>query len=187
MNIKLCAASVVLALGLSAPAAADFSGYYAIANWTLTDNAFGSVDTSTAPSAITLTSGNSQVAGDTLFTITAPATENISFNWSYVTNDLWGESSSDPFGYVINGVTTLVINELQDSSIPTQSGTAHFTVNAGDVFGFDANTLDGYNGSAVTVASGFTAVPLPGAVWLFSAAIAGLGCFSRSRRSKTDL
>ncbi len=184
MNTKLCAAVAIMAFGFSATAAADFSGYYAVANWTLSDNAGGSVDTSNAPAAITLTSGNNQVPGDTFFTITAPSAETISFDWSYTTNDITGISAFDSFGYVLNGVVTTLINPLQDPTIPSQSGSALFTVNAGDVFGFDANTFDGYNGSSVTVVSGFSAVPLPGAVWLFTAAIAGLGCVSRPSRIK---
>jgi len=169
----------VLALGLSGTASADFNGGYAIANWVLNDNAGGTVDTSNAPASITLTSGNSGAGGDTFFTTTAVAAETISFDWSYVTNDLWGESGTDAFGYVINGAVTTLINPNQDFTIPTQSGTAVFTVNAGDVFGFDANTLDGWGGSSVTVVSNFSAVPVPGAIWLFGSAIAGLGAVSR--------
>jgi hypothetical protein len=184
MNIKLYAVSALLALGLSTPAAADFSGYFAVSNWTVTDNAGGSVDTSSAPLSVTLTSGNSQVAGDTFFTITAPTTENISFNWSYVTNDLYGESGTDAFGYVINGVVTTLIDPNQDFSIPNQSGIASFTVKAGDVFGFDANTFDGWNGSSVTTVSNFSAVPLPGAFWLFASALTGLAGIYRRHAFK---
>ncbi len=186
MNIKHYGAMTVLAFGLSSTASADFSGYYDISNWTVTDNAGGTVDTSTAPASITLYSGQTGVGGDTFFTITAPSAETISFNWSYVTNDFTGISAFDPFGYVINGQVTTLTNDLQyltANPSPDQSGTAVFNVNAGDVFGFDANTFDGYGGGAVTVVSAFSAAPIPGAVWLFGSAITGLSCVSRRNRN----
>ena len=174
--------AAVLALGLSGTASADFSGDFAVGNWVLNDNAGGTVDLSGVPATLTLTSGNSGFQGDTFFTTTAAATETISFNWSYVTNDIWGESGTDAFGYVINGAVTTLIDPNQDFTNPAQSGTAVFTVNAGDVFGFDANTLDGWGGSSVTVVSNFSAVPVPGAFWLFASAIAGLGGMFRRNK-----
>lgn len=182
LNIKHYGAMTVLAFGLSSTASADFSGYYDVANWIITDNAGGTVDTSTAPNSITLTSGQTGVGGDTFFTITAPNAETISFDWSYVSNDYTGISAFDPFAYVINGQVTTLTNDLQylsSNPSPDQSGVAVFNVNAGDVFGFNANTFDGTGGGAVTVVSNFSAVPVPGAIWLFGSAIAGLGCVSR--------
>ncbi|QWF71236.1 hypothetical protein KEF85_01710 [Methylomonas paludis] len=172
MKLKLthCSSVIVLALGLCHPAFADFSNYYNVANWTINDNAGGSVDLSSAPASVTLTSGNAGIPGDTIFSITAEGLEKIAFDWSYTTNDLWGESGTDAFGYVLNGNFTTLIDPNQDSSIPTQSGSIEFIVNPHDVFGFDANTLDGYYGSAVTVVSNFTvtAVPLTETIWMFS-------------------
>jgi hypothetical protein len=190
INMVHCASVAAFALGMSGTASADFIGDNAIANWTVTDNAGGVVDTSAAPASITLTSGNSGIAGDTFFTIAAAAAETISFNWSYVTNDLWGQSGTDAFGYVINGNVTTLIDPNQDFTIPTQSGTATFAVNAGDVFGFNANTFDGLYGSSVTVVSNFTAapvsaVPVPGAAWLFGSALAGIGAVFRRNKPVT--
>ncbi len=188
MNVKMvyCLTAAALALGISGTASADFIGNDVVTNWTVTDNAGGSVDVSNAPTLITLTSGNQGQAGDTFFTNVASAAETISFNWSYVTNDLWGQSGTDAFGYVINGNVTTLTDPNQDTSIPTQSGTATFAVNAGDIFGFNANTFDGFYGSSVTVVSNFNAapaaVPVPGAVWLFGSALAGIGSVVRRNR-----
>ncbi|WP_347987778.1 hypothetical protein [Methylomonas sp. AM2-LC] len=187
MNIKtaLVGSISLLALVLSGSASADFSGNFAASNWVLNDNAGGSVDLSNAPLSITLTSGNSGIQGDTLLTTTASVAETVSFNWSYVTNDLWGQSGTDAFGYIVNGVFTQLIDPNQDPSIPAQSGIASFNVNAGDVFGFDANTFDGLYGSSITVVSNFSAVPLPGAFWLFGSALVGVG--ATVRRNKFQL
>ena len=184
VNIAHCAWAAVMALGISGTASANFIGSNAVANWTVTDNAGGTVDTSAAPASITLTGGNQGLGGDTLFTITASESETISFDWSYVTNDLWGESGTDAFGYVINGVVTTLIDPNQLWSITAQQGSASFRVNAGDVFGFDANTFDGYYGSSVTVVSNFSAVPEPAPFWLLGAGIAGMGAvFRRNKRA----
>ena len=189
-KIAHCAWAAFLVLGISSPASASFTGSYDVANWVFSELAGtgGAVDTSLAPASIKLTSGNSGIAGDSFFTVVASGAETISFNWSYETHDLWGESGADAFGYVINGVVTTLIDPNQDFTIPAQSGSASFTVNAGDVFGFNANTLDGFYGSSVTVVSNFSAVPaavpLPSAIWVFGSAITGICAVSRRRTIK---
>jgi hypothetical protein len=85
---------------------------------------------------------------------------------------------------VLNGVVTTLINPNQDFTLPNQTGITSFTVNAGDVFGFDANTTDGFYGSSVTSVSNFSAVPLPGALWFFTAALAGLAGLCRRQPFK---
>lgn len=177
----------ILAFGVSGTASANFTGIYDVSNWSVLNNAGGAVDLAAAPLSITLTSGNQNIAGDTLFTTVATQAATINFDWSYVTNDLWGESGADAFGYVINGVFSSLTDPNQDVSIPNQSGSASFAVNAGDVFGFDANTFDGYYGSSVTVVSNFNAspaaVPVPAAFWLFGSAVAGFGAFLRRHKA----
>lgn len=187
LNIIRYTSAVLLALGLCNPASANFSGQFDVSHWTTTDNASGSVDVSNAPAYITLTSGNAGIGGDTFFTITANIAETVSFDWSYTTNDLWGESGTDAFGYVLNGTTTTLINPNQDFSNPNQLGTATFSVNAGDIFGFDANTLDGYYGSSVTVISNFSAVPVAAvpelpSLWLMIFGLLGITGAQRQRR-----
>jgi len=186
MTIKTALAGLVtvLALAVSGSASADFIGNYAVANWVVNDNAGGTVDLSNAPLTITLTSGNTGVAGDTLLTTTASLAETIAFDWSYVTNDLWGQSGTDAFGYVVNGVFTQLIDPNQDPSIPAQAGHFSLNVNPGDVFGFDANTFDGLYGSSVTTVSNFTVVPLPGAFWLFGSALAAVGAAMGRKKTK---
>lgn len=199
-SIRYSALALVLTLGISADAYASFSGDYAVSNWTITDNAGGSVDTSGAPDSLTLTSGNGgdpladpPVSGDTSFTITAQTQSLVSFNWSYHTNDIYGFAAFDPFGYVVNGEVTVLPDQNLAPATPTvsdptgtlQSGSATFYVNAGDVFGFDAQTYDGLNGAAVGSVTNFTvtAVPLPAAFWLFSSALVGVVSIARRRKS----
>jgi hypothetical protein len=188
MNAKnaLKLSTAILALAMSASASADFVGAYDTANWTISNPGGGAVDLGAAPGSITLTSGNAGIAGDTLFTIAAVNAATVSFDWSYVTNDLWGESGTDAFGYVLNGVFTSLINPNQDFTVSTQSGSATFSVNAGDVFGFNANTFDGLYGSSVTTVSAFNvaAVPVPGAVWLFGSVMGMFGVALRKRGSR---
>jgi autotransporter-associated beta strand protein len=133
-----------------------FAGYYAPANWTQTITGNGSINTSAAPTSITLLgtdglNGNS----NTDFTITAPYTGPTYFTWSYQTQDRDGPSY-DPFGFLLNGVfTQLSVNTGSNK----QSGTANFFLNIGDVFGFRQNSTDSTLGLAFTTISGIGIVP----------------------------
>jgi len=141
-------------LGLAAnPAQAltQFAGYYAPANWTQSIQGDGSINTGGAPASISLSgaddgSFNSQ---DTDFTIAAPLAGTVSFDWAYSTND---NAPFDPFGYLLNGAFTQLTD---DSGAQNQSGSASFSVLAGDVFGFRQNSFDSRFGRAVTTISNF--------------------------------
>lgn len=109
------AAAMFAAVGVCAVASADFSGAYAPANWTVFDEAGGSVfqDSSTA----ILTSGDVSVVGFTTLTINAAADGDFSFDWDYFSTDT---GTFDEGGYILNGVTTpLAFN--QDSPLPRLS------------------------------------------------------------------
>jgi hypothetical protein len=153
----------------SLPASADFSGYYDPANWTTTATgtppaAGGSVDTTLAPASIVLNGGDNEVEcapnGTCLldYTIQAPATGTLSFDWAYATTDSWGPAW-DLF-VLINGAAA---TQLSDSGgLATQSGSQSVTVNAGDVIGFRIDCTDCTSGPATVTISQFSG-PLPAA------------------------
>jgi hypothetical protein len=100
-------------LGLAAnPAQAItlFAGPYAPANWTQSIGGDGSINTSGAPGSIILNgSDNDSGAQNVDFTITAPATGIVSFDWSYSTQD--EAAKWDPFGYLVNGNFTILTRD----------------------------------------------------------------------------
>jgi len=160
---KLSMATVgaaVVALGAADSAQAfGFTGAYDPSNWTLqNNNTNGYVDTSNAPSSITIIGGNlgGSGPGQTTYTTTVALIGGLlSFNWSYGTADFspfW-----DPFGFVLNGAFT----QLTDNSGPReQSGTFSTTLAQGDIFGFGINTRDNQVGRANATISDFAA-PVP--------------------------
>ena len=131
-----------------------FTGSFAPANFTLTNsNANGLVDTSNAPSSISLTGGDNQsgTAGSTAYTATAPLAGRVGFSYAYVTSDPSGPAA-DPFGYAQNGSFVQLTN---DSGANSQSGTATFAIGAGQLLGFQLNTVDNLRGSATAKVSNF--------------------------------
>ncbi len=184
---------ISLAAGLSAAlpgmARAQFAGDYAPANWTVTDTAGGNVDTSLAPGSITLIDGANEVAGYTSYTVTVPYAAVVTFNWSYLNNDLYQDPLFEPAGYLLDGNLNSLIDELGS---PAQNGTITVSLAAGDVFGFEVSTFDGYYGgyngspgSAFLTLSSF-GVPEP-ASWamlafgLCSLSLCSLGLAARRR------
>ena len=174
--------SIFLALALSGPAHADFSGDYAMAYWSIAMNG-GLVDVSTAPASVRLVSNNvgTKNANQDL-TIVAPQAVTVTFDWQYNTVDPGVGNTAgarwDPFGYLLNGGFI----QLTDDKGPNgQVGSVSFDVLIGDIFGFRASTRDGLAGAATTVVTNFSVsgqlpatVPLPAAVWMMAAALAGL-------------
>jgi len=160
---KLSMATVgaaVVALGaVDSAQAFGFTGAYDPSNWILqNNNTNGYVDTSNAPSSITIIGGNQPGLGfgqTTYLTKVALIGGLLSFNWSYGTADsspFW-----DPFGFVLNGAFT----QLTDNSGPrSQSGTFSTTLAQGDIFGFGINTRDNLLGRANATISDFAA-PVP--------------------------
>lgn len=201
----LYAISAAGLLGLSLPASADFSGYYAIDKWTL-DNSCAVVDDTTTPPTIkcgngTYTSGapasvtviGSDVigfgAGDpfnslTSFTITAGGAGTVSFDWSYETPDPGDDSATppvpgaffDPAGYMLNGTLILLTDTAGAAS---QSGSFDFSVVAGNVFGFYVESIDNLQGAAKFTITNFRAPlpppPPPGLPEPYSIALLALG------------
>jgi hypothetical protein len=142
-------------LGLAAnPAQAltQFAGDYAPANWTQSIQGDGSINTGGAPASISLSGAddNSNTNQNTDFTIAAPLAGTVSFDWAYSNPD--DLPRFDPFGYLLNGAFTQLTNGF---GAQNQSGSASFSVLAGDVFGFRQNSSDSQFGRAVTTISNF--------------------------------
>jgi hypothetical protein len=189
LHLTRITCAVILSVGVAdaAFATSDFTGIYDVSQWTTTDTASGTVNVSGAPTTISLTSGNasvdgSTIAGNTDFTITVPVASQIAFNWSYNTSD--GAPEFDPFGYLVNGVFTTVVSVGDLTPVLQQSGHVTLTVAGGDVFGFRANTFDGFNGAAVTSISNFdaTPVPIPAGIWLFGSAALALAPWAQRKK-----
>jgi hypothetical protein len=160
-------------LGLAAnPAQAltQFAGYYAPANWTQSIQGDGFINTGGAPVSIILSSANDApfppINQNTDFTIAAPLAGTVSFDWAYSTAD---GPFYDSFGYLLNGDFT----QLTDNGGgQVQSGSASFSVLAGDVFGFRQNSFDSCCGRASTTISNFNAPAAPGPLPLLGAGAA---------------
>ena len=171
-------------LGFSMTASANFSGYYAPANWqvgnTLDDS--GIVETTGAPGAITLIGSNSGsgLASRVDFSIMAQAAGTFSFNWAYYSTDIEG-AFWDPAGYFKNGQFQLTDNLGTNS----QSGLVSLSVAAGDVIGFHVTTLDNLGGSASLGISNFSApVPEPTSVAMMALGLLGLVGVASARRRR---
>lgn len=153
----------------------DFTGYYNVANWTLSLGG-GSINLAGAPlSILEISSDVGCCASSNMdFTIAAAANSTIQFNWNYTTSDADGPFY-DPFGWLLNGVFAQLTNDFGSAA---QSGTTSFLVAAGDVFGFRQRSLDSWLGSASTTISSFSvtseSVPEPATLLLMSMSLFGL-------------
>ena len=163
-------------LGLAAnPAQALtlFAGGYAPTNWTQSIGGDGSINTGGAPASITLIGANDGNGfgnpANTDFTIAAPTAGTVSVDWAYSTDD--EKAQYDPFGYLLNGAFIKLTND----GVANQSGSASFSVLAGDVFGFRQNSVDSILGRASTTISLFNgpvAASVPGPLPLLGAGAA---------------
>jgi hypothetical protein len=168
--IALCAA-LWLCLALAQQAKADFIGYYALSNFTLTNSvANGSVMTPDGGQSIVLTGGNNGGGnfGTTNLTIFAASSGLIQFNWSYSSIDpsssgqpnmgcgLGFAGSCDDAGYLLNGTYFQLADDIHQGS-----GVQNFLVTAGESFGFRVETLDNTGGPGILTVSAFTAPAVP--------------------------
>ena len=185
LHLVLILATVILSLTVSSLSKADtlFNGAYGVPNWTATfTNSDGSVNTSMAPSSVTLTGGDNQSGdfGETLFSIVAPTSTSLVFNWTYSSLDFGAQF--DPAGYIINGTQF----QLSPSwSLPKvgATGVSIVDLNSGDIFGFYVDTADNMFGSASLQVSGpeVVATPEPSCLALLAVGMIALGALSLKR------
>ncbi|PYL16877.1 MAG: PEP-CTERM sorting domain-containing protein [Verrucomicrobia bacterium] len=172
------ATATIAAVAIPAAAKADFSGYYAPANWTFQNtggSTDGSVDTSGAPASITLTGGNSQsgTPGDTNFTIAAGASGLVSFHWTYSSMD---SGTYDSGNFLLNGNPTFLADNGSQGS-----GDFSIAVSGGNIFGFNVHSMDNLFGPGVLTISNFSA-PVPEGSTLSLFALGALGVMMVMRR-----
>ncbi|MFZ3374609.1 MAG: PEP-CTERM sorting domain-containing protein [Chthoniobacterales bacterium] len=173
----LATAGLAAVAALPATAKADFSGYYAPGNWTLTNTNGGTgfVDTSGAPASIVLHGSDNQSGQptDTDFTIAAGGSGTFSFHWSYFSVD---SGTFDSAYVLLNGVATfLAANNSQ--------GMGDFTtaVTAGEIIGFRVHSVDNFAGDGELTVSNFSA-PVPEGSTLSLLALGALGVAMVMRR-----
>lgn len=176
------AAVGLAAVALPSAARANFIGPYDVSNWTL-QNSGGSTDGHvsliSAPVSILLSGGrtHSGTPGTTDFTIAAVASGLVSFSWSYFSSDTL---PTDGGNFLLNGVPTLLATNATQGI-----GTFSIMVNQGDIFGFEAFTLDNNGDPAQLLISNFngplgSAVPDTGStLGLLALGVAGISVFRR--------
>lgn len=160
-TFQTAAASMLLMASLQTGAARaltiGFTDAYAPANWTiLNTNTDGGVNTSGIPASIIIDGGDnsSNLSGSTKFTISAPASGLVTFDWVWSTTDLVTSTGfNDPFYILINGNQTNPLNPNDT----LQNGIFSFNVNAGDEFGFEIATADNTFGNSQVTISNFSA------------------------------
>jgi hypothetical protein len=160
-------------MGLSATASAQFTGYYAHP-WTFaTTNPNSDASWSGTTTSLTITGHNAGSGGDTAsYTITAPLSGMVTFDWGYSSTDT---GDWDRGGYMINGVKTVLANNANQGT-----GSGSFMVNAGDIFGFYVESVDGGFGPGILTITNFAA-PVPEPATL---AVVGLGLAAVARRRR---
>jgi len=199
LNRLIGTVAVVLTVALSSGAAnAAFTGYYSLGpgtHWVSDTPWNGSIDTTGIPDSVALVSPNDvnnygNSASTTLMITPGSAGDNatlyVSFQWSYTTLD--GSSTFDPFFFLLNGNPTQL---TADGVVSPQSGSYSIQLHSGDTFGFEANSVDSWFGSATTTITDFTvagentpyvtSVPEPESFAMLLAGLGLLGFMARRR------
>jgi hypothetical protein len=136
-----------------------FNGTYAPATWTTVSGGLGTVNTSSAPNTVVLTSANTGGASPntTSWQHVIPCSGYVTFNWSYTTNDN-GPSTDFP-RYAINAATPQVFSGFNANFwySKIQTGTFSMYFNAGDVLQLQAHTNNNSGGACSITISNFSA------------------------------
>jgi hypothetical protein len=133
--------------------------------------------------SVVLTGGNigSGLTGDTDLFAIAPGPATIAFQYIYRSDDFPG---SDRAGYLVN----LLFTPLADTD--GQSGSAVFTVSAGDLFGFRVETDDNQGEPGVFTVSEFSgatdAAPEPNGALLVVMALICMAAASLVKRTLSN-
>jgi len=186
LQLVLILATAILSLTVSSISKADtlFNGAYGVSNWTTAfSNSDGSVNTSMAPTSVTLTGGDNQSGnfGETLFSIVAPTSTTLVFNWTYKTFDCCG-ALFDPAGYIINGAQFQLSPDSDVAGLGA-SGVSTVDLNSGDNFSLYVDTFDNSFGPATLQVSGpeVIASPEPSCLALLAVGMIALGALSLKR------
>jgi len=167
--IPVCAV-LMLCLGWSEKAKADFVGYYSLSNFILTNTtANGTTTTPDSGHTLVLTGGNtgSDLFGQTDFTIVAPVSGLVQFSFSYFSNDMSSlgapfgcgpgfAGACDDAGYLLNGNFVKLADDISQVSAASPV-TVSFSVTAGQTFGFRVETVDNTGEAGILSITGFSA------------------------------
>lgn len=163
--------AVVAGAAFAGVAAADFTGDYAPANWTLDTNGSGIVVLHDAATLI-LEGSDAGTNGFeyTDLIVAVPTGGSISFDWSYDSND---DPGFDAGLYFSTGSGFVFLSDTGGTS----GSVSGVTVLSGDLFAFSIESADGLFGPGVLTVTNFNYVPAPGAM-----ALLGLAGFAARRR-----
>jgi len=198
--MRSAAFALLALLGFVGPAAANFTGPTAPANWTVVNTGsliggsptLGSATFSTtqlmmtgsnsiSPSGLSpgCSGGFFQTLGPCQLQVTINTPGTYSFSWSYLSSDDAGPGG-DPFGVIVDSTRI----QLSDpGGADAQSGTASFA--ASSSFGWFVNCSDCIGGSATVTISQFAlaaAIPEPETYALIIAGVMGLAARRAGRR-----
>jgi hypothetical protein len=188
MNFKpLALVGALLVALVAAPAHAAFTGAYDVSQWTTAGSGNGTAVTSSDGATLTLTSADYTVddspgATTLTYSITLAADTTITFDWSYVSDD--DSSTSDPFGYAVNGVETQ-LSQDGVAGFVAQGGSVTIALSKGDTFSFESGSVDSIFGASTASVSAFSAVgavPEPASVASLLVGMTLLAGLARRRR-----
>ncbi|MFM7924621.1 MAG: hypothetical protein ACKPJJ_30730, partial [Planctomycetaceae bacterium] len=185
MRILLLLAWLSACCGSADAGVLNFTGPFAVANWTqtVTNGGDGSFNLTNAPLSVTLIGSDhgSNNPSDTRFSITPTTGWFINFDWQYSTQDL--NPSWDPAGYSVNGVFTELTDPVGSN---TQFGQVRdLLIQSGDTFAFEQRSGDSIFGRGVltlSTFSAFAAVPEPAGIIPVAVGFAAFGLRAFRRR-----
>jgi hypothetical protein len=190
-----------------------FAGPFAPSKWDfLQTTSNGKIITSGAPASVVFISsdstalspaGSTPVGGSDDWSITIPYAGNVTFDWTYSTNDSAG---NDFVRYLIDGSNPTNLPGFSNSGAKNQSGTAVIAVPAGAFFTLRGRSRTNTGGASTTTISNFSApggtastvawyaaptggnplanpvtISTPGTYTYYGQAVTAAGCVSTSR------